>query len=146
MSMRHFLTLSLVILTSSCATNASTGLISGGIVGASAGGLAHQGTGAIIGSTVGLVAGSLVGLILDEQDRRVMEKSSPRTVDRMDRNEALTINDIIKLSQSGVSDETIVRYIHETSSTYRLSQAQVRRLQDSGVSQRVINEMIDSGK
>jgi len=64
----------------------------------------------------------------------------------MDRGEPLTINDVIKLSQSGVSDDTIVRYMTDTSSYYSLSQAQIRRLQDAGVSQRVINDMIESGR
>lgn len=83
---------------------------------------------------------------LDPQDRKVMEKTSPRTVDRMDRNEPLTVNDIIKLSQGGVNDDSIISYMQQNNSTYNLSQAQVRRLQDAGVSQRVINFMIDSGR
>ena len=53
---------------------------------------------------------------------------------------------MIKLSQSGVSDDTILDYMKETTSTYNLSQAQVRRLQDAGVSQRVIDDMKSSGR
>lgn len=83
---------------------------------------------------------------LDEQDRKIMEKTSPRTVERMDRNEPLTINDIIKLSQGGVSDDTIIKYINETKTTYNLTQSQINRLQEAGVSQRVINYMVDTGK
>ncbi|NGX32909.1 MAG: hypothetical protein K1060chlam4_00965 [Candidatus Anoxychlamydiales bacterium] len=90
-------------------------------------------------------SGALVGAALDEQDRKIMEKTSPRTVERMDRKEPLTINDIIKLSQGGVSDDTIIRYIQETKTTYNLSQAQINRLQEAGVSQRVINYMVDTG-
>jgi hypothetical protein len=92
-----------------------------------------------------VIAGGLVGAALDEQDRKVMERSSPRTVDRMDHGEPLTINDVIKLSQGGVSDDSIISYMKETNSSYRLSQAQVRRLRDSGVSQRVIDYMISTG-
>jgi len=83
---------------------------------------------------------------LDEQDRQVMEKASPRTLDRMDRSEPLTMSDVIKLSQAGVSDDAILQYMKETQSSYSLSQAQIRRLQDGGVSQRVVNFMIDSGR
>ena len=100
----------------------------------------------LIGGAAGAIAGGLIGAALDEQDRRVMERTSPRTVDRMDRGEPLTVNDVIKLSQGGVSDETIINYMDQMSSTYNLSQAQIRRLQDAGVSQRVINYMIDSGR
>lgn len=136
--------LALVLI--SCGTNTGTGALSGGVIGATVGGIAGGGKGALIGSAAGVIAGGLVGAALDEQDRRVMERNSPRTVDRMDRGEPLTINDVIKLSQGGVSDDTIMRYMTDTSSYYTLSQAQIRRLQDAGVSQRVINEMIVSGR
>lgn len=136
----------LVLILNSCATNTGTGAIAGGVIGASVGGIAGGGRGALIGSAAGVIAGGLVGAALDEQDRRVMERNSPRTVDRMDRGEPLTINDVIKLSQGGVSDDTIMRYMYDTSSTYNLSHAQIRRLQDSGVSQRIINIMVDSGR
>lgn len=88
----------------------------------------------------------VVDAALDEQDRRVMERASPRTVDRMDRSEPLTINDVIKLSQGGVSDENIINYMDRTQSSYTLSQSQIRRLHDAGVSERVINYMIESGR
>lgn len=89
---------------------------------------------------------SQLGFALDDQDRKVIEKSSPRTADRMDRNEPLTLNDVIKLSEGGINDDVIIQYIKDTSSVYNLSQTQVKRLQSSGVSQRVINAMIDSRK
>lgn len=135
----------LMLLLASCSTNKGTGAISGCMIGAGAGSLGGGAHGTWIGSAAGVIAGSLIGIFLDEQDRKVMEKSSPRTVDRMERGEPLTINDVIKLSQGGVSDDTIIRYIRDTGSTYNLSQPQVRRLQDAGVSQRVIDEMMDSG-
>jgi uncharacterized protein YcfJ len=130
----------------SCASNTGTGALAGGALGAGVGGIAGGGTGALIGGAAGVIAGGLVGAALDEQDRKVMERSSPRTVDRMDRGDPLTINDVIKLSQGGVSDDAIIRYMQDTNSSYNLSQAQIRRLQDAGVSQRVINYMVDSGR
>ena len=142
----RYSTILLTIILGSCASNAGTGIIAGGVIGASAGGIGGGGRGALIGSAAGVVVGGLVGYILDEQDRKVMEKSSPRTVDRMDRGETLTINDVIKLSPGGVSDDAIINYMHDTTSSYSLSQAQQRRLQDAGVSQRIIHDMIDSGK
>lgn len=132
------------IILESCATNTGTGVIAGGVLGASAGIFARSGSVALIGSAAGVIVGGLIGAALDEQDRKVMQRSSPRTVDRMDRGDPLTINDVIKLSQGGVSDDAIMRYMKDTSSSYHLSQAQVRRLQDSGVSQRVINDMLNS--
>ena len=147
--MKRFVYLSIVaigLVISSCETKTGTGALAGGGLGAVAGGAIGGGQGALIGGAVGAVAGGLVGAALDEQDRKVMQRTSPRTVDRMDRKEPLTINDVIKLSQGGVSDESIIHYLQQTGSTYNLSQAQIRRLQDAGVSQRVVNFMIDSGR
>jgi hypothetical protein len=95
-------------------------------------------------SMVGTGFAANAGAALDEQDRRVMERASPRTIDRMDRSEPLTMNDVIKLSQAGVGDDTIINYMKESHSSYTLSQAQIRRLQDGGVSERVIQYMIAS--
>lgn len=128
---------------SSCTTNTGTGVITGACLGAGLGGVKDGGVGALIGGAVGVVGAGLVGAVLDYQDRRVMEQASPRTVDRMDKNEPLTLNDVIKLSQGGVSDDTIILYLRDTKSTYHLSQTQIRRLQDAGVSQRVINYMTE---
>ena len=130
----------------SCASNTGTGMLTGGAIGGTVGGLSGGAPGALIGSAAGVIAGGLIGAALDEQDRKVMEKSSPSTVDRMYRGDPLTINDVIKLSQGGVSDSTILEYMRDTGSTYSLSQAQIRRLQDAGVSQRVINYMVDTGR
>jgi surface antigen len=126
---------------SSCTTNTGTGIITGACIGAGFGGVKDGGGGALIGSAAGVVAAGLIGAVLDYQDRKVIERSSPRTLDRMDKGEPLTLNDVIKLSQGGVSDETIILYLRDTGSSYHLSQTQVRRLQDAGVSQRVINYM-----
>jgi len=143
-------TIILLILTTcifpSCASNTGTGVIAGGVIGAGIGGIAGGGGGALIGGAAGIIAGGLIGAGLDDRDRKIIEKSSPRTVDRIDRNEPLTINDVIKLSQGGVSDDTIIEYMRNTQSSYNLSRTQIRRLEDAGVSQQVIHYMIDTGK
>lgn len=135
----------LLFSTSSCATNTGIGVMSGGGIGASVGGILAGGGGALIGSAAGILAGGLVGAGLDEQDRKIISRSSPRTMDRIDRGEPLTLNDVIKLSQNGVSDDAIISYLSNTRAPYDLSQTQIRRLQSSGVSQRVIDCMIDIG-
>lgn len=134
------------MLLSGCQSNLGTGILAGGALGASFGGMAGGRGGALtlIGGAAGIAAGGLIGIILDEQDRKVMERSSPRTVDRMDRGDPLTINDVIKLSQGGVSDETIIYYMKEAGTSYNLSHAQIRRLSEAGVSQRVVDHMVDS--
>jgi outer membrane lipoprotein SlyB len=140
-----FALLFLGFIITGCETKTGTGALAGGGIGALAGGLIGGGQGALIGGAVGAIGGGLVGSALDEQDRKIMEKSSPRTVERMDHGEPLTISDVIKLAQGGVSDETIIRYIKRRDTTYNLSQAQINRLKEAGVSQRVINYMVNSG-
>jgi surface antigen len=136
----------LVLALANCTTNTGTGVIAGSIAGAGAGSLIAGGQGALIGGAVGAIGGGLLGAYLDDQDRKNMERSSPRTIDRMDRGEPLTINDVIKLSQARVDEGTIIQYIRDTNSSYDLSQSQIRRLQDAQVSQRVINYMIDTSE
>lgn len=137
--------LALSLFAASCQTKTGTGVLAGGALGAAVGGAAGGGSGALIGGAAGVIAGGLVGAALDESERRSMNKSSPRTVERMDRGEPLTVNDIIKLHEGGVSDDTIIQYIKETQTTYTLSQTQIRRMQKAGVSQRVINYMLETG-
>lgn len=143
---RSGLFLCLLISSFGCAANTTTGMLAGGVVGTSAGALQGQSRGGWIGAALGIVSGGLLGYAMDVQDRNAMEKASPRTVDRIDREEPLTLNDIIKLSQNEVSDEAIIRYLEEMHCTYQLSLAQIRRLQESGVSQSIIQYMIDSGR
>ncbi len=144
--MRLFTILCTLALLTGCASNYGTGLISGTTVGGTIGGLKWGQGGALVGSAIGLVTGTVIGVVLDEQDRKIMQHSSPRTLDRMDHNESLTINDIIKLSQAGVSDDTIITYISEKQTIYNLTQAQVRRLRDAGVSSRIINFMLNKNR
>jgi len=134
------------IISIGCSSKAGTGALAGGAGGAAVGAVVSEGTGAAIGAAAGAAGGAIIGAVLDAQDRKIMENTSPRTVDRMDKGEPLTIGDIIKLSQGGVSDDTIINYIQQTRTTYNLSQAQINRLQDGGVSQRVINYMVETGK
>jgi hypothetical protein len=86
-----------------------------------------------------------IAISLDEQDRMILERLSPSTLKRIDELRPLSVYDVIQLSQSGVSDDIIIDYMIETKSKYTLNQEQIYRMQNSGVSQRVINYMIDSG-
>jgi hypothetical protein len=101
---------------------------------------------AVFSKTTSAPNKAFIGVILDEQDRKIMERTNPRTVERIDKSEPLTVSDIIKLSQGGINDETIIRYIRNTNTTYNLSESQVKRLQQGGVSQRVVNYLVETGR
>ncbi|HEX2578984.1 MAG TPA: hypothetical protein VHK67_01090 [Rhabdochlamydiaceae bacterium] len=82
---------------------------------------------------------------LDTSDRSSLKKQSPRTLKKIDNNEPLSTDDIKKMSRAGLSDDTIMTEIHETKSTFYLSSADIVDLKKSGVSQKIINYMIQTG-
>jgi uncharacterized protein YcfJ len=125
-----------------CATNGATGALAGSALSGGAGGLLGGVQGALVGTAVGAVGGGLIGLALDSEDQKMLERSSPRTLDRIERGEPLTLNDVIKLSEGGVSEETIIEYLKESHTTYQLTSAQVRRLQAAGVGRKVIDYLL----
>lgn len=127
-----------------CQTKTQTGILAGGALGAGAGALIDGGTGALVGGAIGVIGGALIGSALDAQDREVMQKQHPQTLDRIDNNEQLTYDDIIKMSNSGLSDDTIISMIHKTNSRYNMTAERVKQLEKAGVSQKVINYMIST--
>jgi outer membrane lipoprotein SlyB len=138
------LTLSLSL--ASCESKAGTGALAGAGVGAVGGGLiAGSGTGVLIGGAVGATTGAIIGASLDDSDRRSLEKQSPRTLKKIDNGEQLSIDDIKKMSRAGISDDVIVSQIAATKSVFYLSTADIVDLKKSGVSQRVINDMVQTG-
>ena len=56
----------------------------------------------------------------------------------------LSIEDIKQMSQAGVSDDKIIHTIHSTGSVYTLSKQERLELKEAGVSQRVIDYMIQT--
>ena len=134
------------LVLTSCETKTGTGALVGGGLGAGTGALIGGNVeGALIGGAVGAVAGGLVGAALDEQDRKIMEKNSPRTMKRIDRGEQLSINDIKSMSKNGLSDNVIIGQIQATGSVFYLKTDEIIDLKNSGVSQRVIDYMIQTG-
>ncbi len=124
--------IALLITCTSCA------LVGGGL-GAVAGGLIGGPKGAFKGAIIGASAGAVADLTSVEAREKNINSV---TVNRLDRREPLTIDDVIRLSEGGIKDDMIVEYIRNTKSKYDLSQAQIKRLQEANVNQRIINIMI----
>lgn len=129
-----------------CESKAGTGAIVGAGGGALVGGLAGGGTGALIGAGAGAVGGAIIGAALDAHDRETLQSNSPDTLDRIDQEQQLTLDDIKSMSKNGLKDTTIMNQIRATHSTYHLTTAQIIDLKKSGVSQNVINYMIRTGE
>ncbi len=139
-------TLSTAILLTACESKAGTGSLIGAGVGVGAGALiSGTPTGALIGGAVGAVGGAIIGASLDESDRSTMQQSSPQTLRRVDNGDQLTLNDIEKMSKSGIGDDKIIGVIQSTGSIYHLSSEDITELKNAGVSQRVIDYMLQTG-
>jgi gas vesicle protein len=101
--------------------------------------------GVLIGGAVGAVGGALIGASLDSSDRDNVQRESPQTMRKIDRREQLSMRDIEKMSQAGISDDKIIGTIQSTGSVYRLSTSDIQELKDNGVHQRVIDYMLQTG-
>ena len=125
----------------------ATGALTGAAIGAGAGAIIggrHAGEGALIGGAIGAVTGGLMGHEMDSEARERVQYQSPQTLQRFDQGQPLGLADIKALSKAGVSDEVIISQIRNSRVVYRLSTAEIIDLKDSGVSQRVIDFMINT--
>jgi outer membrane lipoprotein SlyB len=134
------------VLFCSCESKTGTGVLVGGALGAGTGAIIGGGEGALIGGAVGVIAGGLVGAALDAQDRKIMQQKSPQTLQKLDRGDHLSIDDVKEMSKNGLSDSVIISQIEATGTRFELSPEEIIDLKNSGVSQKVINYMIQTGK
>ena len=70
--------------------------------------------------------------------------ANPQTLQRVDQGQPLGLADIKALARAGVSDEVIISQIRSSRTVYRLSTAEIIDLKDAGVSERVIDFMINT--
>lgn len=125
---------------SGCATNTGTGALAGGGLGAAAGALigsatGHAGKGALIGGAIGAATGGLVGAAKDEENRQVAAAAA--------RN-AMSVQEVMDMARNGVSDGVICKEIVTSGTVFQLTPADVTNLHNQGVSERVINTMLET--
>lgn len=125
------------------------GALTGGAIGAGAGALigstsGHAGEGALIGAAVGLISGGLIGHSMDQEERARLREQSPVTYQRVEQGTPLSIADIKALARAGIEDDIIVSQLRTSRSVYRLSTAEIIDLRDAGVSNKVIDFMINT--
>jgi len=150
----HVLTLALaasaVVLTGCVSPNGepdNTG--SGALIGAGTGALigganGRGGGGALIGAAVGAIAGGLIGHSLDQEQQERLRQQAPQTYVRVDQGQPLGVADVKALARSGVNDDVIISQIRNSHTVYHLSAADIIDLRDSGVSNTVIDFMINT--
>lgn len=150
------LAIAAAILAGGCTTpsgrpdNTATGALLGGMVGAGTGALIgnakghHTAEGAAIGGVAGLLTGALVGNAVDQEHREILSREYPQTLQRIDQAQPLGLADVKALAKAGVSDKVIISQIRSSHTAYRLSSAEIIDLKDGGVSEVVINFMINT--
>ncbi len=129
-----------------CATHEGTGAAVGGLLGAGTGAIIGQaagntGAGALLGAGVGALTGAAVGNAEDRKEHREAVIAASATSQG-----PMSMNDVIKLTQSNVHESTIIKQIQTTRTVFQLTSDDVVSLKSYGVSDNVINAMLDSSR
>jgi predicted small secreted protein len=129
-------------------SNTEKGVGLGGLIGAGVGtavgaATGDTGTGAVVGGLLGAGVGGLAGADADDRER---ERADIRraAAEAQATPGPVGLTDVVQLTQRGVSDDVIVNHIRTSRATYRLSTADIEMLKANHVSDRVINEMMNS--
>lgn len=106
---------------------------------------AHSKKSTLVGGVIGAVSEGIASSTLDSQARMLMEEKSPNTLKKIDRGQRLSLNDIKAMSEAGISDPVITSQICTTGSIFYLTTSDIMDLKSAGVSERVIDVMIQTG-
>ena len=117
------------------------GALSGAAIGSASG---HAGAGALIGGAIGAVTGGLIGHSMDMEEQERLRAQAPQTYVRVEQGQPLSLPDVKALAQARVSDDVIISQIRNSRTVYHLSAADIIDLQNAGLSQQVINFMINT--
>jgi phage tail tape-measure protein len=144
------------VVLAGCQTNdgqydrTATGALAGGAIGAGTGAIIgnyaghNTAGGAAIGGAIGALTGGIIGHSMDQQQRETLQRTNPQTLQRVDAGQPLGLADIKALAKSRISDEVIISQIRQSRTAYRLTTAEIIDLKDAGVSEKVIDFMINT--
>ena len=147
-SLRALLLLSLcVTFAAGCQdmNHTQTGALVGTGLGAAAGAIighqsGHRDGGALIGAASGALAGGLMGNAKDAREERDAADARAEAVEAAREADlrAMTDSDLIKMAQSGISDELIINTVETRGGRFDLSPDGIISLKANGVSDRVV--------
>jgi hypothetical protein len=116
----------------------------GGIVGAAIGSQSgHTDEGALIGAIAGGVTGATLGNQVDVENYRRQQVANGR--DFAARQAAVTLDQVVQLTQSGLSDELILNQIKSNGLAKSVTTSDLIQLKNYGVSDQVIRQMQTTG-
>lgn len=116
----------------------------GAITGAAIGGGRHGGEGALIGAAAGVIGGGLIGNSMDQEQNARLRAQAPQTYVKVEQGQPLSVVDVKSLAKAGINEDVIINQIKNSHTVYHLSTADIIDLRDSGVTDKVINFMINS--
>jgi hypothetical protein len=125
-----------------------SGALIGGASGAAIGAVADRrnpGAGALIGGAAGLITGGLIGHGMDQQAEAQRAAQPPPPTVVMSQGQPLAIADIKAMAKAGVGDDIIINQINNTHSVYNPDANTIIDLKNSGVSDKVITYMMNTG-
>ena len=125
----------------------ATGALIGGALGMASGALLggrHSGEGALIGTAVGAVTGGLIGHSMDQEAQARLRQEAPQTYARLDQGQPISLADVKALAAAKVSDDVVISQIRNSRTVFHLSSADIIDLKNSGVSDKVVDFMINT--
>ena len=124
--------------------NTATGALVGGATGAIIGSVVarNPGAGAAVGAAAGVIAGGMLGHGVDQAEQTRMQAMEPPPF--VQPGPPLGIEDVKALAKAGLSDDLIVSQIRNSGTVYRLGAADIIALKTAGVSEKVIDCMINT--
>ncbi len=155
----HILTLNLALAVSAVGlmgcqnpngtqNNTGSGALIGGamgaITGAAIGGSRYGGQDALLGAAAGALAGGLIGNSMDQEQQARLRAQSPQTYVRVDQGQPLSVADVKALAKAGINEDVIINQIKSSRTVYHLSAADIIDLRDAGVTDKVVNYMINT--
>jgi hypothetical protein len=124
--------------------NTGSGALIGAGTGALIGGANGGGGGALIGAAVGAIAGGLIGHTIDQDQQMRLREQAPQTYVRVDQGQPLSVVDVKALARAGISEDIIISQIRSSRTVFHLSAADIIDLRDAGVSNKVVDFMINT--
>ena len=129
--------------------NTASGALAGGAFGAASGAIIgsashNAGAGALIGAAAGSIFGGLIGHSADEQQEARLRQQYPDTYYRAQQGTPLSLADVKAMAKAGVSDDTIIAQITASHTIYHVSATDIIDLHANGVSQKVIDYIVNT--
>ena len=123
------------------ASGALAGAATGAVIGSTA---RHPGPAAAVGALAGAVVGGVIGHGMDQAQEARVRTQYPQTMQRIEQSQPLAVADIVSLAKAGIGDDLIISQIRNSRAVYKLRTADIIELKSSGVSERIIDYMINT--